>query len=725
MKKLPSIFRKKYTEKNLEKKIYKKLFVPDDKKYIKSLFAKVEQTDKNKSAVYAIPAEKTAALTKKDFKRLKSIAKQIKKQKGRINFVPLIASISFLVAIPVCFAIFKNVIIKKAITTVCENIFEARCDIQKVDFKFFDSSLKIKKIEIANKNDVMKNLVDIGSVSIDFDLKQLLKKRFVADELSVLDVLTGTERKYSGELPPKKIKKIKKNKEKIQKQASQSKFAIALGEKKSVASSSLQENISGLFNQINPQNLMETYYAKLQTPNLSTDVQNKVPELVEKWQSKPAEVQKSVDDLQKSVNEIMAFDYNSVQNNPLKIKEFLETIDAAYKNIEKAKKEATGTLNSFNADMAQVDSMRKTIQNAVNHDLNFANTEIAKITSLSISDGTNLISGMFEKVACDVLGKYYPYAQTGVNYLLNLKSKQQTQPAKQKSENTKKAKKQKYSIKRAPGRDIFYRSDKTPSFWIKKMAGSGANFFVNATNIANNQELINKPAKIDFNLELYDLQHTGTVVVDFRLGTTEPLVLADYNVKNVQVNIPANTFGEYPGVPSFDSDCAINAIIKIFENEDFSIEANTLLKNLKISTVPFEPDYASKIYANVMGKVNTVNAKLLGGFSESQGLKLNIASDADSQVIKALKKEMEAELSGVKENLKKELTKKINEAGGNALGQFASLDEIKKQLSGSVASTNAFEKQLNQKKAEAEKQLKSKAADSAKKELQNQLKKLF
>ena len=100
--------------------------------------------------------------------------------------------------------------------------------------------------------------------------------------------------------------------------------------------------------------------------------------------------------------------------------------------------------------------------------------------------------------------------------------------------------------------------------------------------------------------------------------------------------------------------------------------------------------------------------------------------------INSLKKEMEAQLAGIKENLKAELTKKINEASGGALGQFGSLDDIKSKLTGSVGQANSYENQLKQKRAEAEKQLKGKAdeatkkaADNAKKEIGNQLKKLF
>ncbi len=727
-KKIPSLFRKKYTAKKLEKKIYKRLYVPDDKKYVKSLFTEVEKKGKKQIPIFAIPPEKAEQLAKKDMKRLKSLAKQIKSQKGRVNFVPLLVTLAFIAAIPITFTMFKNVLIKKGLTIVCEKIFEAKCDIEKVDFKFFDSSLKIKKIEIANKNDYMKNLVDIGSITLDFDLGQLLRKRFVADELSVLDVNSGTERKTSGQLPPKKVKKIKKSKEKEAKKASESKFGKMLAEKKAVAASSLESNITGLFNQLNPETLMNNFYSQLQTPGLSAQVQQQIPQIVAKWQAKPAEIQQTVDELQKSVNDIVAFDYGAVQNNPLKIKEFIETIDSTTKNIEKVKKDANGVLNSFNADLKEADGLRKTVQNAVTHDMNFANSEINKIKSLNISDGTKLISGMFENVACDVLGKYYPYAKKGVDYILELKAKQATQPKKEKA----KKEKTKYTVKRAPGRDIFYRQDKVPAFWIKKMAGSGPNFFAQATDLASNQDIIDKPAKIDFNMELYNLQHSAKLVVDFRTNTSEPLIRADYGIKNIPLIIPAEKFGSYPGVPSFDAKCAVDAILKIFDDEGFEITGKGLLTDLKITTVPFEPEYASKIYSNVMGRINTVRASVKSGFTLSGGLKMALDSDADVQVLNSLKKEMEAQLAAIKENLKAELTKKINEASGGALSQFGSLDDIKGKLTGSVNKANEYEKQLNQKRAEAEKQMKGKAeeatkkaTDNAKKEIGNQLKKLF
>ena len=54
MKKIPSLFRKKYTYKKLEKKIFKRLYVPDDKKYVKSLFVEVEKKGKKNTPIFAI-----------------------------------------------------------------------------------------------------------------------------------------------------------------------------------------------------------------------------------------------------------------------------------------------------------------------------------------------------------------------------------------------------------------------------------------------------------------------------------------------------------------------------------------------------------------------------------------------------------------------------------------------------------------------------------------------
>ena len=147
VKNLPSIFRKKLDEKKFDKKILSKIYIPQDKDYISSLYKKTTENDK---VFYAIPAD--SQFTKTDLSRLKVLAKEIKGQKGRIKFLPLIATVSFIVALAVVVSIFKNPIAKKIIKGTCESIFTAKTDIKSVNVKFLDSFIKVNSIQIGNKN---------------------------------------------------------------------------------------------------------------------------------------------------------------------------------------------------------------------------------------------------------------------------------------------------------------------------------------------------------------------------------------------------------------------------------------------------------------------------------------------------------------------------------------------------------------------------------------------
>ena len=53
-KELPRLFKKKYTEKKLNKKIYSKIYVPEDKKYIQSLFVECGTKGKKNIQLFAI-----------------------------------------------------------------------------------------------------------------------------------------------------------------------------------------------------------------------------------------------------------------------------------------------------------------------------------------------------------------------------------------------------------------------------------------------------------------------------------------------------------------------------------------------------------------------------------------------------------------------------------------------------------------------------------------------
>ena len=187
-KKLPKIYKKKYSPKKLKKKLLSKIFIADDKKYVESLFTEIK-VGKREKTFYRIPDEKL--FTPVESKRLKVLAKQIKKQKGTVKFIPLIV----LVGIIACVFIFTDLILKIGLKSTCQKIFNAKTEIGYAHLDYLDSSLTLKNFVVANKDEPMTNLFEFESIVLDIDINRLLEKSVVIDEIEAAGFKTGTERK--------------------------------------------------------------------------------------------------------------------------------------------------------------------------------------------------------------------------------------------------------------------------------------------------------------------------------------------------------------------------------------------------------------------------------------------------------------------------------------------------------------------------------------------------
>ena len=98
-----------------------------------------------------------------------------------------------------------------------------------------------------------------------------------------------------------------------------------------------------------------------------------------------------------------------------------------------------------------------------------------------------------------------------------------------------------------------------------------------------------------------------------------------------------------------------------------------------------------------MARINSVKAGVTSGYTVSNGFNLKISSDADKQVINALKKEMDAQMNELKENIRAEVSKYIQEASQKALGEFGSIEDIKTELNKWLNVTKNYENILNNK----------------------------
>lgn len=705
LKKLPSLYKKEYTQSKFEKKILKRIYIDDDKKYVESLFTESGK-DKKENVLFSIP--KDTAFTKKEYSLLKQLASDIKSQKNRIRWLPLIATIIFVAAVIITLSLTKNIIAKKAIQSVCETTFEAKCDIADIDISFINSFFKLHGLQIADKKSPMKNIVSVDSIVFDFNMLELLKARFVANELAIEGVATNTDRTYSGDISAKLQAKIEKKKaKKAKKEAEKSEdsaFMKILAEKSDVAIDTLKSSVTGLFDQYNPETIIKNCYAQLQTPDTAKKVEEEAKILVTKYKEKPAEIGTQVNELKVSFEDVAKIDINKLKSNPEEIKNALESINNAYTEVQKIKKTTDTLANGLKTDIATTKTLTSNIQSAIKHDTNIVSTEISKLTSIDISDGKRFISGTFDNVAYQVLGKYYPYAQKGVKYLLKAKN---TMKEKEEKDNNKKKTKNVKTVtttvtKRAEGRTITYKNDTTPKFWIKRAAGSGPNFYFDALNLTNNMNKTGKPVTANVKITFDDIDHAAKLVVDTRTNSKEPLVLADYNCDKLPLNFPTSKFGDAPGVPGIETNSNLDFVLKLYENDGFDITGTGKFTDMNITTVPFEPAFASTIYSNTLANIKSMELSATAGYTLSKGLNLNLYSDIDKQFVAALKTEMANQLSIIKEKAEQELFIKINELSNGAFGELNSFDDVKNKIYEYVEYVNNLADQLEAKRKEAE-----------------------
>lgn len=724
--KLPKLFKKSYTKKQFEKAILGKIYIPDDKKYLESIF---KDAGKNKKGLELVAVPSDMMFEKKELARLTTMAKEIKLNKGRIKLVPLIATVAFVAAVIITISLTKNIIARKVITSTCESIFEAKCDIDYLNISFIKSSFRMKGWQVANKNEPMKNLFSVESITFDFDMKQLLKARFVANELSILGVDSNTDRKYSGDISARKLAKIQKKKEKEAKKKAKenekSAFMVSLDAKKDAAMGTLKDSISGLFDQYNPEKIMKDCQEQLQTPKISKDIQEQAMALTEKYKAKPDEIKSKLDTVKASADTITNLDVNSLQSNPAKIKEALETVNSLKANLDSLKNDADTVLKDVQSDINGVGGLATQLQNAINNDKGIVNAQISKFTSLNLDTGKNFISGTFDSILYQLLGKYYPYYTKAVSMLMDAKNNGKNK--------TKKEKKQKVTISRAAGRNVTYKSDAAPKFWIKKAAGSGPAFAFDASDLTNNMDLTGKPAVANVTASFLNIDHKAKITMDTREASSEPLVLANYNCDKLALAYPSSKMGDVPGIPGIDSSkTKLDFILKVYENDGFNLSGTGYFTELELSAPAFEPEFVSNIYANTLQKIKTMKLGVQAGYTESAGVDLQLITDVDRQFMNAFTAEMSSQLGVIKQKVETELFAKINEYAGGADSEINSFNDITEKLNGYKKNIDDIYAKVDAKKKELEdatvgkaKSAANDAVNNAKDAAKSKLKNLF
>ncbi len=690
-KKLPRMLKKKYSPRKLNRKVLRRIYIPSDRDLISGLFLPVANSKKER---LAIPDDRL--FTKQELVRLKALSKEIRRQKGRIKFMPLIAVAGVLVVMVSAVLIFKDPLIKRGLRSVMQSIFGARVDIAYLHLGILDSNFTIRGLEVANRNNTMKNLFEIGNLTVDFDLLQLLKKRFVADEMSVTDVRVNTDRETDGALPADYAQTSRLERLKTQ----VADFTLARVDV-------LEGSVADIFAQYNPETLINNFYSQLSTPELVKEVEAQMSVLIPAWTEVPDQLTASVSKLIADGQAVADFDWGGIQSDPAKIRDGIASVKTAVDSATALYNETEQTMNMLRRDVDTVQALVERTTAAVTADFNLVSGEINKIASFSLKeDGMAILTTSFEKILADQFGRYYPTFQELLVLAQDLSAKA---AAKKAQEAQLPKEEEKPAIQRYEGRNIEYSVDNIPSFLVKRMHGSGADgsfsLSLDLNDISSDMDKWGRPASLSGVVGHGAMTDSFSGVLDMRQARPGDLVELEYSGTGYTVDMRVPEGEAIPGVPAGIGTGHFNARITANETGRFSVGGSITLDPVSFTAAAFEPAFAYDLYSRALAMFTSVQAGITLAYSNESGLSLDVDSDIDQRFVEVLTQLFNEELARIKAEAVARVRTVLEENISKVTEQFGDFDDIKARMEQQQARLESYREELERRRREGEERL--------------------
>ncbi|MBE6351041.1 MAG: TIGR03545 family protein [Spirochaetaceae bacterium] len=707
-KKLPKIYKKKYTEKKLEKKVLKHIYIAQDKDFVHALFEK--ELNKKGSEIFTVPS--TKELSVGDLKRAKKIAKELKSQKGGFNIAPFIAVVTLCVVLALVVALFKNIVLEKILVSSLQGIFKAKTSVESVDIRFLDSSLTVTNLEQANRDKPMENLFQIGRLSLDFNLASLLKGKFHAQDLTVTDVALNTARKTSGELPIKVEKKDKKEKKE---QSELSKKIDGLQQKAA-------QEMQVLFSQFKPETLLANIQDELQSPKLATTLTADVQEKIAFWKQTPNELKQSMEDFSATTKKVTSTNWNAI-SNLVELKSALETTNAALTQSKKIKEDFEKTTATLKADSLQIKQYSNEIQKAIQADKNLVDTKINQMRQLISPEGLKgIVTTSVESMMYGMFGNYYSYLTKLLEIALSAKG---TTSDTAKKESQKIAKE---NHKRYNGRTIFFKTDTIPPFLIENVKASGLGkdgktliFSADAKEVALNQDIRNKPMSLNFLLNGAQ-QHKASGTIDTRKISSSEMFNFDYSGTGFPLRSDVQVF-------ALEGLSTISLGIKASDTGKMTISGSMNMVVDSMTGMVLEQERLNALYQKALASIKNLLINFSLGYSLQDGLEIALINPEKmaTQITNPIMTVLQDEIGVIANESKEKVSVLLSEKTKGLTDSLGNFTSIESAITGEVTKLADVTNQLEKKKAELTKKIedmtKNAASNAASSALKNLLKK--
>lgn len=698
LEKVKKLFKKKFTKKSLNKKVYKKLFVPADKEFIQGFF--VSKIDEKNKEYFEF--DKSLIKDKKQLQRINTIAKEIGRQKGRVNIFAFLGAVLCVAAVLFFIYIFRNFLARKIVVGASEAAFGAKCEVSLVDFDLLKTRFRIQGYKVANKNAPMRNLFEIKNIDFYFNLLELSRGKFVAENMAVEGFTWNTPRTTSGALPPKKQKPADPNAkpnpaiERINKELAKIKSEL-----------SVSSGLQAVQDQVDPYKILEREKKAFKIPVIKDEIVNSVEPLKQKWITAKDDIQAQGKKTIEAVQKLASLNVQEI-NNPEQLKELISVIVTVSETGKADFELAEKLVKEVQVDIKTIETLGRNAADAVKSDFNHIKDVASKIKSINADTGKKLIAQLINSFVVETFGIYYPYFAQGMEYL---KSSQKKQEPKELSL----AQKSKM-MERLAGTTFIFGKNALPSFVIKNVSLSGHHPEKDVlaiggivTAITNDADKLGLPLTINLHAAHAEMKETASGIIDLRSYTKE-LVDTLFTFEGLELNLPQPV----EAVPALTGLLKTSGGVKVSKEHDTVITADMGIINSVLQVANFQPAFICEIYQNILAEIKAIHAKLTLTITKGEKLHIDITTDVDDRIAGALKKELAHQIEKIKKELIKIGEKWLDEQKEIYKDEIAKFTSVANQAKKVMNDFKNYEQILEKKKAEAERRIRAIAEEKAK-----------
>lgn len=574
--------------------------------------------------------------------------------------------------------------LRKLIIWSAEAIHGAEVNLSKVSLSLIKGDLLLKGLQVTNKDEPQKNLIEIETINFHLNTYELLKAKFIVENSEVTGIKWDSLRSKPGKIYPKNTESSK-----------------ALDKIEEATLNTAKENLEGNILG-NVANVLSGSEAKTELKDIKSELitEQKIKELENEAKSKEERYKETLADLKskKDLEEIKseAKEYKWDKKDPIgSLKKLNDLIKTVKTKADKYKSD----LDSVKEDLKTIKYAQENFDQWIEQDLQNLQTKVG-IPSL---DPEKLAFSLFGNYFGTNVAKFQKYSEVVKEYMPPPKDQRRKETL--------------IPPPRGEGKTYeFPKVGENPKVWVKKVsissqAGSseyGGNIEGTITDITTSPAIIDRPVKFLITGGFPKQQILGSRIegtLDHR--TNEP-------EQNVKVFVESFPFPQKKLSSSEDLSLALQK-----SPASLSFDAKKKMDQVNISLETFingpkfdvnaKKELVKEIVSNSLKRMDKLSIK--GSATGAlEALKWKFASNIGSVLANGFKEELKGQIAKAKQELRQKIESKIAPQREKLEGQYK---KIKNDLDAQINEKSASVKnELN----EVLESLKSKQGSSVKEE---------